>query len=84
MSERVIAFVENWVSENIHAEGYPADGDDIQAKALAEQCRTEALEAGIPGSEIDDEFDDLTAFMSGQIREANEREVHRLVDRDRS
>ena len=84
MSERVIAFVENWVTENVHAEGYPADGNDIQAKALAEQCRAEALEAGIPESEVDDEFDDLTAFMSAQIQEANDREVDRLVDKDRS
>jgi hypothetical protein len=84
MSERVIAFVENWVTENVHAEGYPAEGNDIQAKALAERCRAEALEAGIPESEIDDEFDDLTAFMSAQIQEANDREVDRLVDKDRS
>ena len=84
MSERIIAFVENWVSENIHAEGYPAEGDDTQAKGFAAQCRAEALEAGIPASEIDDEFDDLTAFMSGQIQEANEREVGRQIDKDLS
>jgi hypothetical protein len=84
MTERVIAFVEEWVSDNVHAEGYPADGDDAQAKVLAQQCRTEALEAGIPSSEIDDEFDDLVAFMSAQIQEANDREVDRLRDKDRS
>jgi hypothetical protein len=84
MSERIIAFVENWVSENIHAEGYPAEGDDTQAKGFAAQCRAEALEAGIPASEIDDEFDDLTAFMSGQIQETNEREAGRQIDKDPS
>jgi hypothetical protein len=84
MSERIIAFVENWVSENIHAEGYPAEGDDTRAKGFAAQCRTEALEAGIPASEIDDEFDDLAAFMSGQIQETNDREVERQIDKDRS
>jgi hypothetical protein len=84
MSERVIAFVENWVTENVHAEGYPAEGEDTHAKTLAAQCRAEALASGIPNSEIDDEFDDLTAFMSGQIHEANDREVDRLVDKDRS
>ena len=84
MSERVIAFVEEWVSNNVHAEGYPAGGHDVQAKALAQQCRAEALEAGIPASEIDDEFDDLAAFMSAQIQEANDREVGRLADKDRS
>jgi hypothetical protein len=84
MSERIIAFVENWVSENIHAEGYPAEGDDARAKGFAAQCRAEALEAGIPASEIDDEFDDLAAFMSGQIQETNDREVERQIDKDRS
>jgi hypothetical protein len=77
MTERVIAFVEEWVSNNVHAEGYPAEGRDAQAKALAQQCRAEALEAGIPASEIDDEFDDLTAFMSAQIEEADDREANR-------
>ena len=84
MTERVIAFVEEWVSNNVHAEGYPTEGDDAEAKLLARQCRTEALAAGIPASEIDDEFDDLVAFMSAQILEANDREVDRLVDKDRS
>jgi hypothetical protein len=82
MSERIIAFVENWVSENVHAEGSPSEGDDIPAKDLAVRCRAEALAAGIPGSEIDDEFDDLTAFMASQIQEANERKAHRSADED--
>ena len=73
MSERVIAFVEQWVTNNVHTEAL-AEGEDTQAKSLAQQCRAEALAAGIPATEIDDEFDDLTAFMSGQIQEANERE----------
>jgi hypothetical protein len=73
MSERVIAFVERWVTDNVHAEA-PLEGDDTQPKSLAQQCRAEALAAGIPAAEIDDEFDDLTAFMSAQIQEANERE----------
>jgi len=74
MSERVIAFVENWVSEHVHAEG-----DDAQARSLAAQCMAEALASGIPKSEMDDEFDDLAAFMAGQIQEANER----AADKDR-
>jgi len=83
MSERVIAFVEEWVSNNVRAEGYPG-GHDVQAKELAQQCRAEALEAGIPASEIDDEFDNLAAFMSTQIQEADDRKVGRLVNKDRS
>jgi hypothetical protein len=84
MSERIVAFVENWVSENVRAEGYPLEGDDTQAKKLAAECREAALAAGIPASEIEAEFDDMEAFMSAEIHEANDREVTRLVDRDRS
>jgi hypothetical protein len=84
MSERIIAFVENWVTENVHAEGYPAEGDLTQAKTFAAQCRAEALTSGIPAAEIDDEFDDIEAFMSVQIHDANDREVHRQVDKDQS
>ena len=72
MTERVIEFVEDWVSVHIFAEGRPAQSE---AKSLAQQCRSEALAAGIPASEIDDEFDDLAAFMSAQIQEANDREA---------
>src|SRR5258706_4909949 len=37
MSERAIAFVEEWVSENIHAAGYEPEGDAAQAAAFAAQ-----------------------------------------------
>jgi hypothetical protein len=84
MSERIIAFVENWVTENVHAEGYPPEGDLTQAKTFAAQCRAEALASGIPAAEIDDEFDDMEAFMSVQIHDANDREVHRQVDNDQN
>ena len=81
MSERVISFVENWVSENIKA---PMEGDDLQARRLAIQCMADAVADGIPKAEIDDEFEDLAAFMLGQIIETNDREVNRLADKDRS
>jgi hypothetical protein len=84
MSERVVSFVENWVSENINAEGYPVEGDDLQAKRLAMQCMADAAADGIPKTEMDEEFDDLAAFMQGQIIETNDREVHRLIDKDKS
>ncbi len=84
MSERIVAFVEEWVSENIQAEGYPPEGDDTQARKFAAGCRAAALAAGIPDAEIDAEFDDMAAFMSAEIPDANDREVARRVDDDRS
>jgi hypothetical protein len=68
MSERALEFVETWVSQHVTAETDPA-----QAKALARQCQEAASHEGISMSEIDDTFDDLAAFMAGEIAEARER-----------
>ena len=84
MSQRVIGFVENWVSENVLADGSPAEGDTARAKSLADRCLTDALAEGFSKAEIEDEFDDLAAFMSAQIIEANERAAARAADEDAS
>jgi hypothetical protein len=82
MSNRAIEFVENWASENIPAKGHMAQGGNLQAKALGTQCLIAAAADGIPQSEIDAAFDDLTAFMAGQIEEADDREAARLAAKD--
>jgi hypothetical protein len=66
MSERAIEFVEVWVSEHVH--GGEAAGD---AKPLAAQCLAAAKSAGIPQAEIEDAFEDLAAFIAGEIEEAS-------------
>jgi hypothetical protein len=75
MSDRAVEFVENWASENIHAGGEQPEGDNSRAKALAFQCLAAAGIAGIPQTEISETFDDLTAFMAGEIEEADTREA---------
>jgi hypothetical protein len=82
MSERAIAFVEEWVGEHVNAAGYEPEGNDTMAAALAVQCAAEAKEAGIPDSEMKDAFENLTAFMAGQIKLANDNEVDRLASKD--
>ena len=77
MSERAIGFVENWVTENIDAKSHQAESGDLPAKELATRCLMAAKAQGISQSEIDDAFEDLTAFMAGQIEEAKEREQDR-------
>jgi len=75
MSERALAFVEEWVAGHITAED--AEGDiEAHAKALAGQCLADAGKKGIPASEIGDAIDDLPEFMIGAIEEAEEREEH--------
>jgi len=75
MSERALAFVDEWISGHIHARD--ADGDiEARAKALASQCLADASKKGIPVSEIGEAIDDLPSFLIGAIEEAGEREEH--------
>jgi hypothetical protein len=82
MSERAIAFVEEWVGDHVKAEGYEPEGDDSMAAALALQCAADAKEARIPDAEMKDAFENLTAFMAGQIKLVNDNEVDRLASKD--
>ena len=77
MSERALEFVETWVAENVdEAADLPARGEDSHAETLAAECIKAAAQEGIPESEIHEAFDDLTAFIEGQIEEARERRKH--------
>ncbi len=70
MSESALEFVETWVEEKIEAmDTVPAD-IEAQAETLAAECVAEAHDDGITQSEIDDAFDDLAAFIAGEIEEA--------------
>jgi hypothetical protein len=81
MSARALEFVETWVSGKVDGQELPAEGDDSQAKALAVQCLRAAQDEGIPESEIKEAFDDLAAFIGGEIEEARDR-VEARVDAD--
>ena len=75
MTERALAFVDEWVSGHVRAQD--ADGDlEAPAKALADQCLADASKKGIPASEIGEAIDDLADFMVGAIEEAEERDEH--------
>ena len=75
MSERALAFVDEWVSGHVRAED--ADGDiEARARTLASQCLADAGNKGIPASEIHEAIDDLPEFMIGAIEEAEERDEH--------
>jgi hypothetical protein len=84
MSERAIAFVEEWVSENIHATGYEPEGDADQAAAFAAQCLASAKAEGITDAEMKDAFEDVNQFMAAAIKTANDDEVARLASKDDS
>jgi hypothetical protein len=76
MSARALEFVETWVSEKIEAmKALPADGDDSVAQRMPTECIAAAQADGIPEFEIEEAFDDLAAFIGGEIEEAKEREA---------
>jgi hypothetical protein len=75
VSERALAFVEEWISTHVTADD--AEGDiEARGKTLAAQCLADAGKGGIPVSEIGDVIDDLPEFMIGAIEEAEKREEH--------
>ena len=75
MSARALEFVETWVSEKVESmETLPAEGNEAAAKALANECFQAALDEDIPAAEIQEAFDDLAAFIAGEIEEERERE----------
>jgi hypothetical protein len=78
MSERALAFVEEWISEHVTgADADAADGSNgARAKALANRCLADASTGGIPAAEISEAIDDLPAFIAGAIEEAKERDDH--------
>jgi hypothetical protein len=80
MSERALAFLEEWTADNVHPEEH--EPDDKHAKQLADAFLAAAAAEGIPKAEIDDAVDDLTSFMAAQIEEANEREDDDEDDED--
>jgi hypothetical protein len=74
MSARALEFVETWVSEKIEAMAtLPAAGDEAAAKALANECYQAALDEDIPAAEIQEAFDNLAEFITGEIAEERER-----------
>jgi hypothetical protein len=74
MSERALAFVEEWIADHVNARD--ADDIDARAKALAGQCLADAGKAGIPAAEIGEAIDDLPDFIMGAIEEAEDRAEH--------
>lgn len=83
MSQRGIDFANEWVSENIVAEGYgPEDGPDPVADKAVASLLSAASAEGISREEIEEDMGNLADFIAQAIEEANDGEVERLAGRD--
>lgn len=77
MSDQAVEFVENWVSDHVKG-GVQSEDNAAHARALAVECVVAAMAEGISSVDISETFDDLSAFIAGEIEEANSR----LASRD--
>ncbi|MBG0801381.1 DUF768 domain-containing protein [Methylocystis sp. H4A] len=82
MSQRATDFIENWVANNIFAEGYEEEGTNAEAMRFAGLCATAAEARGIPRKELEEAAGDLVEHMADAIESANDAEVARQAGRD--
>ena len=73
MSQRSIAFVHSWISENVDGQSFLDEKEFPRPKEVADRCRTEACAAGISIEEIEEEFADLEEVMAEAIHNVADR-----------
>jgi hypothetical protein len=71
MGEAARAFVEGWVSENVHVTRYEPELDPGLARALAAACLVEAGRRGLSRLAIYAAVGDLSRYMLGALERAN-------------
>lgn len=83
MSDHVREWMENWMDNYVHFDGYPdEDAPDPAAVSLAEQCVTMAADDGITKDQLENEFGDLVMYMHRAIARAANAHVARQAAKD--
>ena len=89
MSDTAKRFIEKWIDDNIHAEGYQPEGDNSEARQQAERCQAAGLREAHTVAELDaaaaDTFgggDCLVDLMATAIEDANDRVQGRPLAED--
>ena len=82
MAENPFEFLQDWVREHVSATAYD---DRSTAEHLAGECVRYAQEAGFSETSITKAAGgNLIDFIEGKLNSAADREVQRLVDKDKS
>jgi hypothetical protein len=75
-------FLEKWAEDNVHATVYD---DKVTAKLLAFECRKAAKAAGVSeNGVIKASGGNLEGWFLTELNRATDREVDRLVEKDKS
>ena len=62
-------FMHDWVSENIHSQAYPTEGEiDAEPEALAMRCLADAEAKGLSLEALEAQFGNLTIFMQSELK----------------
>jgi hypothetical protein len=71
MTEKAIEFLQEWISEKVHAPETPARLDQ-KAEVLAKQCAAQAANAGVRLEDIEEEVGDLEELIATKLEDAVE------------
>jgi len=83
VSNRIMAFMNEWVSENLYFNGYPQEQiPDPAAQIFAVQCIVAAKEGGISKADLENEFGDLPTYLHHQLARFADDEIKRQAGKD--
>jgi hypothetical protein len=71
MTEKAIEFLQEWISEKVHAPETPVRLDQ-KAEVLAKQCAAQAANAGVRLEDIEEEVGDLEELIATKLEDAVE------------
>jgi len=71
MSDKAIEFLQEWISEKVHAPEVPAKVEQ-EATALAKECAKQAASAGVLLEDIEEEVGDLEQLIAHKLEDAVE------------
>jgi hypothetical protein len=84
MNQRVTEFMQDWMAENVHFIGYPAeDGIDPEAESLAIECAAAAEAEGLSEEELEHEYGDLASFLHKELERLADEAVGAKVEDDK-
>ena len=71
MTEKAIEFLQEWISEKVHAPHAPIRVQQ-EAEVLAKECARQAASAGVPLEDIEEEVGDLEELIATKLEDAAE------------
>lgn len=72
MTEKAIEFLQEWISEKVHAPQEPIRLEQ-KAEVLAKECARQAAVAGVPLEDIEEEVGDLEELIVTKLEDAVEK-----------